>query len=204
MQPVPAAPTAAEDGGLSTHVLHMTRLHAKRPLLVELRVINGPFEGGCRLQSGAGAWLACNTSKNSTSGWVIFWQNAPLVWGSRKQNCVALSSCEAEIIALSEAAKDMVYLRKFISGLTGKQPGGPSVLRTDNKAARDLSYNPELHNRTKHVARRHFFIRDMVEAFELNVPLVSTINNYADFFTKALKPGSFSSMRNKIMNVKSE
>ena len=45
------APTAAEDGGLSTHVLHMTRLHAKRPLLVELRVINGPFEGGCRLQS---------------------------------------------------------------------------------------------------------------------------------------------------------
>ena len=65
MQPVPTAPTAAEDGGLSTHVLHMTRLHAKRPLLVELRVINGPFEGGCRLQSGAGAWLACNTSPHS-------------------------------------------------------------------------------------------------------------------------------------------
>ena len=63
MQPVPTAPTAAEDGGLSTHVLHMTRLHAKRPLLVELRVINGPFEGGCRLQSGGGAWLACNTSQ---------------------------------------------------------------------------------------------------------------------------------------------
>ena len=62
VQPVPTAPTAEEDGGLSTHVLHMTRLHAKRPLLVELRVINGPFEGGCRLQSGGGAWLACNTS----------------------------------------------------------------------------------------------------------------------------------------------
>ena len=62
MQPVPTAPTAAEDGGLSTHVLHMARLHAKRPLLVELRVINSPFEGGCRLQSGGGAWLACNTS----------------------------------------------------------------------------------------------------------------------------------------------
>ena len=68
MQPVPTAPTAAEDGGLSTHVLHMTRLHAKRPLLVELRVINGPFEGGCRLQSGAGAWLACNTSRVAGPG----------------------------------------------------------------------------------------------------------------------------------------
>ena len=59
-----------------------------------------------------------------------------------------------------------------------------------------LSYNPEIHNRTKHVARRHFFIRDMVEAFELNVPLVSTVHNFADFFTKA-------SMRNKIMDIKS-
>ena len=54
------------------------------------------------------------------------------------------------------------------------------------------------------MARRHFFIRDMVEAFELNVPLVSTINNFADFFTKALKPGSFASMRNKIMNIKTD
>ena len=42
----------------------------------------------------------------------------------------------------------------------------------------------------------------MVEAFELNVPLVSTSNNYADFFTKPLKPSSFSAMRNKIMNIK--
>ena len=41
---MPTAPTAAEDGGLSTYVLHMTRLHAKRPFLVKLRVINGPFE----------------------------------------------------------------------------------------------------------------------------------------------------------------
>ena len=35
---------------------------------MELRVINGPFEGGCRLQSGAGAWLACNTSCSKSWG----------------------------------------------------------------------------------------------------------------------------------------
>ena len=58
---------------------------------------------------------------------------------------MALSSCEAEIIALSEAAKDMVYLRKFISGMTGKQIVDSSVLRTDNKAARDLSYRAHAH-----------------------------------------------------------
>ena len=46
------------DGGLSTHVSHTTHLHAKRPILVQLRVIHGPFQGECRLQSGGGAWLA--------------------------------------------------------------------------------------------------------------------------------------------------
>ena len=99
----------------------------------------------------------------------------------------------------------MVYLRKFVSGMTGKQPGGPSVLRTDNKVARDLSYNPEMHNRTKHVARRHFFIRDMVEAFELNVPLISTLNNYADFFHQNSKAGfvCFHAQQD-IMNIKSD
>ena len=45
-----------------TCVTYDTSARYKRPFLVELRVINGPFEGGCRLQSGGGAWLACNTS----------------------------------------------------------------------------------------------------------------------------------------------
>ena len=137
----------------------------------------------------------------STSGWVVFWQNAAIAWGSRQQKCVALSSCEAEIIALSEAAKDMVYFRKFVSGLDASAITGPSELSTDNQGARDLSYNPEHHDKTKHVERRHFYIRDMVEKMELRVPLVSTVNNFADFFTKPLKAKAFFLLRNKIMNI---
>ena len=53
----------------------------------------------------------------STSGWVVYWHGAPLTWGSRKQKSIALSSCESEIVALSEAAKDVIYLRKFTRGL---------------------------------------------------------------------------------------
>ena len=139
--------------------------------------------------------------RHSTSGWVVFWQQAPLAWGSRKQQSIALSSCEAEIIALSEAAKDVVYFRKFVSGIDASSIDGPTDCATDSKSAKDLSYNPEHHNRTKHVERRHFFIRDMVEKFELRVPLVSTVNNYADFFTKPLKSKAFFGLRNKIMNI---
>ena len=58
---------------------------------------------------------------HSTSGWVVLWGNAAISWGSRKQQCIALSTCEAEIIALSEAAKDVVYLRKLVAGLGGSR-----------------------------------------------------------------------------------
>ena len=136
----------------------------------------------------------------STSGWVVLWQMAALSWGSRKQKSIALSSCEAEIIALSEAAKDMVYLRKLVSGLGEPEPG-PSSLATDSQSARDVSYNPEHHDRMKHVQRRHFFIRDMVESFELEVPFVRTADNIADFFTKPMKSASqFHAFRKTIMN----
>ena len=106
-----------------------------------------------------------------------------LSWGSRKQKPIALSSCEAEIIALSEAAKDVVYLRKLVSGLDAAEPS-PTCLGTDSQSARDVSYNPEHHNRMKHVECRHFFVRDMVEKFEIEVPFVRTDDNLADFFTK--------------------
>ncbi len=90
---------------------------------------------------------------NSTSGWVVLWQSAALTWGSRKQKSIALSSCEAELIALSEAAKDVVYLRKLTSGLDEPE-SGPTLLKTDSQSARDVSYNPEHHDRMKHVQRR--------------------------------------------------
>ena len=63
-----------------------------------------------------------------------------------------------------------------------------------------MSYNPEHHDRMKHVARRHFFVRDMVETFELEVPYVRTDDNIADFFTKPLAGKKFHEMRCRIMN----
>ena len=123
-----------------------------------------------------------------------------MLWGSRKQHCVALSSCEAEIVALSEAAKDVVYVRKLLRGVDDQHVTSATDLFTDNMGARSLSYNPEHHDKTKHIERRHFFVRDMVEKFEINVPFVRTANNWADFFTKPLKAKAFRAMRRIIMN----
>ena len=95
----------------------------------------------------------------------------------------------------------MVYLRKLVSGL-GARERDPSLLYTDSKSARDVSYNPEHHDKMKHVQRRHFFVRDMVESFEIEVPFVRTDDNIADFFTKAFTKNAkkFLAHRRVIMN----
>jgi hypothetical protein len=124
-----------------------------------------------------------------------------LSWGSLRQKCTALSSCEAEIIALSEATKDMVYMRKLVKGLGEADSSGPSSLATDSQSARDVSYNPENHSRMKHVARRHFFVRDMVESLEIEVPFVRTDDMVADFLTKQMKSApQFFKLRAIVMN----
>ena len=139
--------------------------------------------------------------RHSTSGAVFMYNQAAVSWSCKKQTSVALSSCEAEIMAASEAAKEATYLRDFLGEL-GFGDEEPTPLGMDNQAGRDLAYNPQHHPRTKHIARRHFFIREKVEDHTLVVPFVRTVDNLADFFTKPLGAKTFFPMRDAIMNVR--
>lgn len=128
--------------------------------------------------------------RNSTTGYVFSYCEAAISWGCKKQPTIALSSCEAEIMALSEAAKEGVYLRNFLDDL-GFGAAEAKPLSTDNSAAQKLAYNPEHHERVKHIDRRHFYIRDLVEDHVLTVPFVATASNISDIFTKPLAASSF-------------
>ena len=55
----------------------------------------------------------------------------------------------------------------------------------------------------QNIERRHFYVRELVEQLRITVPYVSTVDNLADFFTKALPPAQFRAMRDVIMNVDS-
>ena len=72
----------------------------------------------------------------------------------------------------------------------------------DNRSAIDVAHNPEHFGRMKHVARRHFFIRECVENHLIRVPFVRTDANDADFFTKVLPARKFFPLRDKIMNAR--
>ena len=103
-------------------------------------------------------------------------------------------------MAASESAKEAIYLSNFLEEL-GFGSTSPVQLSMDNKSAIDLAYNPEHHSRTKHIARRHYFVRECVEEGRLCVPFVATVDNMADFFTKPWCKKTFFYMRDRIMNV---
>ena len=140
--------------------------------------------------------------KHSTSGWTFMFPQATISWASKKQNVVALSSCEAEIMAASEAAKEALHLRTVMKDLDVID-NSPMHLSVDNQSAIAVAYNPEHHSRMKHVERRHLFIRECVENLQLVVPFVSTNENLADFFTKPLPHKKFLALRDRIMNYHS-
>ena len=107
-------------------------------------------------------------------------------------------------MAASESAKEAIYLASFLTELGYPEQGEgitPPTLKVDNQGAIDLAYNPEHHQKTKHIERRHFYVRELVEQLRITVPYVATADNLADFFTKALSAKSFIPMRDLIMNV---
>eukprot|EP00965_Chrysotila_dentata_P090624 2991461-Pleurochrysis_carterae.AAC.3 len=121
-------------------------------------------------------------------------------WLSKKQATVVLFSCETEIVAASEATKNAVYRRALFAEL-GLPQADPTPLSMDNKSAIDLAYNPGHHQRTKHIHRHHFFLREKVESHDIAAPFVCSADNMADFSTKKLPPLVFFPLRGVIMNV---
>jgi hypothetical protein len=127
----------------------------------------------------AGEW-----DRKSRGAYIFTMGGTAVSWRSAKQQTVATSSCEAEYMALSEGAKEGVWLRRLLGDL-GYGPG-PVPLLCDSASARSLAHNPVMHGRTKHIEVHHHFVRDMVAAGEVLVREVRTHLQDADFLTKPL------------------
>ncbi|KAG7558463.1 Zinc finger CCHC-type [Arabidopsis thaliana x Arabidopsis arenosa] len=130
----------------------------------------------------------------STMGHIFYLGNSPISWCSQKQNVVALSSCEAEFMAGTEAAKQAIWLQDLLSEIAGT-PSEKVTILIDNQSAIALTKNPVLHGRSKHIHRRYHFIRECVEHGQIEVIHVSGEEQKADILTKALGKIKFREMR---------
>ena len=104
---------------------------------------------------------------------------------SKRQRCVTTSTCWAELVALSLCAAEVVYVRMVLEDI-GRAQTAPTLLFVDNEAARAVARDPVLNSQMKHVARRHFYAREMESDGEIEVTRVHTNWNIADALTKAL------------------
>ncbi|KAG6502054.1 hypothetical protein ZIOFF_041941 [Zingiber officinale] len=107
----------------------------------------------------------------STSGYCFSFGSAIFSWVSKKQQSVAQSSAEAEYISASVATSQAIWLRKILADLGHHQIEG-TVLHCDNKSAIAMAKNPVHHNRTRHIALKHHFIRQAIEDKEIQLDAV--------------------------------
>ncbi|CAB0004910.1 unnamed protein product [Nesidiocoris tenuis] len=107
-------------------------------------------------------WGNCPNDRRSYSGCLFNMSGSAISWMARKQRTVALSSTEAEYLGLSEAAKEAVYLKNFLTSV-GFPPRDRIRIYNDNQGALQLVKNPTYHARTKHIDVRQQFIRQVTE-----------------------------------------
>ena len=130
--------------------------------------------------------------RKSTSGCVFTLGGVAISWRSIKQSCIADSTMEAEYVAACGAAKEAVWLKKFLSDLdVMRMEQVPITLFCDNSGAVAQSKDPRNHKKGKHIERKYHIIRDVVARGDVVVAKTKSANNLADPFTKALPQMTF-------------
>ena len=102
--------------------------------------------------------------RKSTFGYVFTLGGATVSWRSIKQSCIADSTMDAEYVAASEAAKEAIWLRKFLKelGFIAKDVD-PMILYCDNSGAVAQAKEPRNHRKDKHIERKYHLVQEIVQ-----------------------------------------
>ena len=143
-------------------------------------------ENGLRLMGYSDSdWASSAEDRRSTSGYCFFvvflTEEGPLIsWKSRKQPVVALSTCEAEYIALTAAVQEALYLRQFLNDIGMNHQGQLPVIFEDNQGTIALANNPVNRQRSKHIDVRYHFIRSELNKGKFELKYCPTDEMLAD------------------------
>ena len=124
-----------------------------------------------------------------------------VAWASKKQATVALSTAEAEYMAMAAAVTEAKWLRTLLTDIGIPSPHRAIRLLCDNQAAIRIA-SPESstgHTRCKHIDVRHHFVRELVQAGTVSVEWVPSSDQLADICTKAVQQMTFKTLHKKIM-----
>ena len=129
----------------------------------------------------------------SRSGYILEYAGCPLIWSSKLQTEIALSTMESEYIALSQAMRELIPLRRLVAEMASSLDlGVPTGCRTyskvfeDNSSAIIMAKVPRITLRNRHFAVKYHFFREHVRLGEVEIIKVESENQKADLLTKGL------------------
>lgn len=141
-------------------------------------------------------WANCLDTRQSIGSYAWSLGSGIVLWAARKQKTVAASSCEAEYMAAYESAQECLWLQALLRAIGYSDiVSWPTPILCDNNAAINLSEDPTLHARIKHVDIKYHFLRERVQLNDLCIRYINTKHNIADIFTKALAAPLFTHLR---------
>ena len=143
-------------------------------------------------------WAGDKKDRKSTTGYCVYVNNNLIAWNTHKQATVALSTAEAELMAITELTKEIMWLKQMVSEM-GFDEVLPAVEHSDNQAAVNITNNDVDHNRTKHIEIRHMYVRSEIKTGKIKIQWVRTEQQTADIFTKALQGPIFTTHRDNLV-----
>ena len=147
-------------------------------------------------------WGGDLTDRKSTTGYVVKVAGNTVSWATKKQHTVALSTAEAEYMALSAGIQEQLSIDQLTCELMGQHAiQRPSNVYTDNQSAIAISKDDVKHQRTKHIDIRHHFIRDHIK-HGINIIWTPTAQQTADILTKPLGRTRHQALRKALMNAR--
>ena len=141
-------------------------------------------------------WASSCDERKSTSGGCFYVRNNLVVWHSKKQNSISLSTTEAEYIAAGSCCSQLLWMKQMVKDYGIEQD--TMVLYCDNMSAINISKNPVQHSHTKHIDIRHHFICELVEDKTIALEHVETEKQLGDLFTKPLDLQRFEYLRTSL------
>lgn len=132
-------------------------------------------------------WAEDRETRKSNGGYLFKLNGGTVSWSSKKQGCVTTSSTHAELVALSEASRECVWMRELLDYLDQPQDA-PTKIFEDNQSCIKNVHSPGVGDRSKHIETRDFLVRDYEKKGILETLYVPSEDNEADMLTKPLGP----------------